>query len=200
MDSCGDHVLKISIFGHSFVKRLTYFVKSDPAYLNMGLPSDQFHVGLYGIGGLKLNDTRLNQFDQKMSQSDVLIVELGSNCLCDPTLGVFTFVSKLLTYVTDLQTKLNVKVVAISQILPRAEAAQPFPGYNNKVIIVNEYIDYQLRVGSYPEIYLWRHRAGLWKSASNCMHKDGVHLSFEEGYTKYYHSIRDAILRMKNKL
>ena len=92
------------------------------------------------------------------------------------------------------------KVVTISQILPRPDAAQPFPSYNNEVIIVNEYTDYQLRVGSYHEIYLLRHRTGLWKSASNCMHKDGVHLSFEEGYTKYYHSIRDAILRMKNKL
>ena len=107
------------------------------------------------------------------------------------------------TYRPNLMCKLwqlDVQVMAISQILSRAEAAHPFPGYNNKVIIVNEYIDYQWRVGSYSEIYVWRHRAGLWKSASNCIHEDGVHLNYREGYAKYFYSIRNANLRMKNKL
>ena len=72
------------------------------------------------------------------------MVELGSNCLCDPELGVFLFVSKLLEYAIILKTELNIKIVAISQLLHCADDAQPFPGYNNKIIIANEYIDNQL--------------------------------------------------------
>ena len=67
-----------------------------------------------------------------------MIVELSSNCLCDPHLGVFTFVSKLLEYATFLQTQLNVRIVAFSQILHRAESAQPFDGYNNKKVQVGK--------------------------------------------------------------
>ena len=208
-----NEVVKVSVFGHSFVRRLHCFVRHqrDEVFMNMELSPDEFEVGLYGIGGLKLTrydfaqerykpDDRLHSFDNDIANSDIVIVELGSNCLCDPHLGVFTFVSKLMEYATFLQTQLNVRIVAFSQILPRAESAQPFEGYNNKVVIVNEYIDYQLRVGGYTDIFLWRHRAGLWNYAPGVMHADGVHLTYEEGYCKYYRSIRDAILRMRNKL
>ena len=72
------------------------------------------------------------------------MVELGSNCLFDPELGVFLFVSKLLEYAIILKTELNIKIVAISQLLHCADDAKPFPGYNNKIIIAYEYIDNQL--------------------------------------------------------
>ena len=218
MDNFG--VMKVSVIGHSFVRRLDHYVKclheyqNDPAFLNLELPYDQYNVGLYGIGGLKCvkkvrgtaaqgkfkPDPRLHSFDQEIRNSDIVVVELGSNCLCDPELGVFLFVSKLLDFASFLKSELNVKLVALSQLLPRAEDAQPFPGYNNKIVIVNEYIDYQLRVGGYTDIYFWRHRAGLWNYAPGVMHADGVHFTYEQGYIKYYRSIRDAIVRMRNKL
>ena len=153
-----NEVVKVSVLGHSFVRRLHCFVRHQRlVFMNM-----EFEVGLYGIGSLKLTrydfaqerykpDDRLHSFDNDIANSDIVIVELGSNCLCDPHLGVFTFVSKLMEYATSLQTQL--RIVAFSQILPRAESAQPFEGYNNKVVIVNDYIDYQLRVGGYTDIF-----------------------------------------------
>ena len=142
----------------------------------------------------------MTSFDNGITNSDIVIVELSSNCLCDPHLGVFTFVSKLLEYATFLQTQLNVRIVAFSQILHRAESAQPFDGYNNKAVIVNEYIDYQLRVGGYSDIFLWIHMAGLWNYAPWIMHANGIHFTYDAGYYKHYRSIRDAILRMWSKL
>lgn len=138
MATCG--AIKVSVFGHSFVKRLNYFINDNPAYSNLGFPRSEFSVGVYGIGGLNLfTDNRLHRYDEKIRNSDILILDLGSNCLCDPTIGVFTFVNRLLNYIETLQTDFGVKVVALTQILHREK--EPYHGYNNKVVIVNEYID-----------------------------------------------------------
>lgn len=145
MDHFGDEIMKVSVIRHSFVRRLQCFVKfqMDFAYLNLQLPVDQVNVGLYGIGGLKLikkdngaqggfkPDDRIHSFDEEIRNSDIVVVELGSNCLCDPRLGVIMFVSNLLDYAKFLQRDLNVKIVAISQLLRQTEDAEPYPGYNN---------------------------------------------------------------------
>ena len=53
----------ISIYGHSFVRRLSEFVSGDYARHNFGLDPAKYRVNCYGIGGLTLHHPRLHAFD-----------------------------------------------------------------------------------------------------------------------------------------
>ena len=46
-------------------------------------------------------------------------------------------------------------------------------------------------------IYFWKHVTGQWRVDPDIFMADGVHLSWHEGYPRYFRSVRDCLLRMK---
>ena len=66
--------------------------------------------------------------------------------------------------------------------------------YNDHVIRVNVLLQQQITL--IDSVYFWKHRAGLWNPAANIYMPDGIHLSYDLGYTKYFRSLRDCIFRL----
>lgn len=123
--------LRVSVFGHSFVRRLSEYTMLESSRRNLGLDTN-FSVEVHGFGGLKLQDNRLHRVDPRLAKSDILFLELGSNDLCEPMLE--RFVRDLLSYASNLIVGLNIELIAISQIM--IKLTEPFSGYNEKVHIV----------------------------------------------------------------
>lgn len=194
-----DQPLKVSIFGHSFVRRLSQYVQSDVDCSNLGLDPTKFNVHIYGIGGLSLMHSQLHSFDQMMKDSDILFVDVGSNDLCRLDVDVHTFVSTYVSYLSSMKENLNIKTVLVCQLFHRK--VQPYNGYNEKVDLINTLLAEKLQLGGASKLFFWKHQCGLWHySQSNIFSPDGIHLSWNIGYPKYVKSVRDGVLRMKNRL
>lgn len=184
---------RITLFGHSFFKRLQTFVNDKPE--GFSIQSKDISIAIYGFGGLRLtNDPhkRLHKMDVYLSRSDIVILQLGSNDICDPLYEPCTFVRDYLSYVQFLIHGLGIKTVCVCQILPRQTV--PYENYNDHVIRVNVLLQQQITL--IDSVYFWKHRAGLWNPAANIYMPDGIHLSYDLGYTKYFRSLRDCIFRL----
>ena len=148
--------LKVSVYDHFFVCRLSEFVQSDSNHINLGLDFATFQIEFYGQGGLSLNHRLLESFDESLRDSDILFVDLGSNDLCpldyskekkDETSSHIIRRSRRMKNwwkiwsiywsLSLLERKvLSVKVMVLSQILHRF--IKPYEGYNADVNTLNK--------------------------------------------------------------
>ena len=216
--------LKVSVYGHSFVRRLSEFVQSDSDHMNLGLDFATFEIGFYGQGGLSLNHRLLESFDESLRGSDILFVDLGSNDLCPLDYSkekkkvgtsshdnkekkksenenlVEDLADQLVSFIARKKSSLSVKVLVLGQILHRF--IEPYEGYNENVDTLNKLLFQKINTPAYQslKIFFWRHQCGLWGLDNSDYRPDGIHLSWNRGYPKYFRSVRDCILRMKNKL
>lgn len=184
-------VLAVVVFGHSFVHRLESYILADPAVSNLGLSGELYNVQLFGIGGLKLAQSRrLHCKDSELRNRDVAFLEIGSNDLCDQRYQPDVFARDLVAFAEYLKLGLGVGKVIISQILPRRRL--PYTSYNDNVIKANVAVEEMVchREG----IFFWKHR-GMWHCAENIYCRDGIHLSDSTGNRKYLRSVRDSIIR-----
>lgn len=159
----------------------------------MGRILSNTDIFIYGFGGLRLkNDLfrRLHKLDRKLVKSDVVVLDLGSNDLCDEYYSPALFVRDYLSYANFLQTGLGVQKVVICQLLPRL--VTPYEEYNDHIILANRMLEQQV---INMDITFWKHRCGLWNPTVNVYDVDGIHLSMDNGYPKYFRSIRDCIAR-----
>jgi len=160
---------------------------------NMGLDPEQFQVSMGGVGGLSLaNRCRLHSRDTEFNHNDLVILDIGSNDLCDKGVAPEQFALNLMSYAAFLMVSFEVKKVVVLQILRRQK--EPFRGYNERVIEANQALE-ALAHTSDQKIYFWKHR-GMWNCAVNIYCYDGVHLSRLEGYKRYERSLRDCIIRV----
>ena len=207
--------LKVSIYGHSFVSRLSQFVEAHCEHFNLGLDPAQFTVSLYGLGGLSLHHRNLTSFDMAhkydVMHSDIIYIDLGSNDACrlpvppeDQNLQqhietVKELAERLISFILRKKYSLGIRLVVVGQILHRF--IEPYQGYNENVNILNRHLKCIIdQLSNSHNIFFWRHQCGLWGLDQDVYQPDGTHLSWHRGYPKYYCSVRDCILRMKNKL
>ena len=121
---------RVFIFGHSFVHRFQYFLQSDVKYINLGLCQSRFSVKCYGLGELKLNQSRrLHSADNVIAGADLVILAIGSNDVCEQDFSPDRFVANYLFH------ELDVKKVVIVQLLYRDKL--PFASYNDVIINTN---------------------------------------------------------------
>lgn len=190
-----DMAAKVIIFGHSFVKRLKFFIQSQDEYDNLGLSPLSYNVACLGAGGLKLSDRRrMHAKDRSLQNSDLVILELGSNDLCDPNYHPEDFARHLIAHAKYLTTGLGVRTVVICQIIKRR--TEPYVGYNDRVVAANQSLVSLIDTCLDPIVF-WRHR-GVWNSSSDIYAADGIHLSNDVGYKKYLRSMRDCVIRVSN--
>ena len=123
------------ILGHSFVRRMKAFLKN-----NAGSSSFNEHfdlensclVKLRGNGGRTVE--RLMRYDLSATRAikpDILVLEIGSNDLCDPSADPEILGETITAFVDVLRYEIQHKFTVICQVIPRRNP--PFPNYNRRV-------------------------------------------------------------------
>lgn len=184
----------VLVLGHSFVWRLAKFVAESP--LTCVTPSFQLPlsstVQFFGIGGRTV--TKLRKFDLPAVtrvKPTVLILEIGSNDLCDPRCDANDLANTIFKLAQTLSSHYRVDHVIVSQIMPRESPPAVFPPYNTRVRQANEHLYHLLK--KVPFASFWYHPA-LSRSKTRVFLRDGVHLN-QVGNHLLYHSYQKALFR-----
>ena len=180
------------VLGHSFVRRVLEFIDlrqaNDNYRRDLNL-SEVCEVEIFGIGGRTVDE--MIRFDlefTKRNAPNVVVLELGSNDICDSHCDADTVVLSIVAFTELLIKSLSVRSVGVCQILPRMPT--PFDGYNARVQKVNTLLREALQ--NIKSAKFWRHR-GLANPARNVYASDGIHLN-DFGNDALYRSYRGAIL------
>ena len=180
-------VPKVTILGHSFVRRLSCDLEQhfdDPVTNNL----EDVKVHLFGVGGRTV--TRIKPFDLvnvSHFAPDVVISEIGINDLCNkPPEMVGSQIDELVELSLN---HFSVGVVGVCQVIKRAE-----PTFN-KVELLNLYLSV---VVDRPEVFVLQHKI-LDSQSLNFLLEDGVHLN-PCGQYLVYRSYQGAILTAVNIL
>lgn len=191
--------LRVLVLGHSFVWRLAKFTME----ANLPCISHNFHciepseIQFYGIGGRTV--TKLRQFDLSLVTQfnpTIIILEIGSNDLCNPRLNTNDLATNIFRLVQTLHFSYNVSHIIVSQVLPRRSFPRMTPSYNTRVTQLTRLLHHFLRVT--PFATLWFHPKIL-RTQSSVFLRDGVHLNFSGNHV-LYHSYQKAILYCLRRL
>jgi len=146
-------------------------------------------VKTIGIGGRTVDKLIKNDLqDIRDTAPNVVIMDIGSNDLCDEQSDPDTVALAIIALVELLIKDLKLRCLVLCQVLPRKK--QPFMEYNERVWKLNGLL--KEAVKGIHGAKFWIHR-GLCKPSQNIFTRDGVHLN-DEGHQALYRSYRGAIL------
>ena len=180
------------ILGHSFVQRMKVFLKHNAGNSSFNEHFDLKNsclVKLIGNGGRTVE--RLMRYDLRATRAtkpDILVVEIGSNDLCDPSADPEILGETITASVDVLRHEIQHKFTVICQVIPRRNP--PFPKYNQRVKKLNKCLWKMLADSS--AVKFWRHR-GLHNPTRDIYVRDGIHLN-NQGHKALYRSYRGALL------
>ena len=180
------------LVGHSFVQRMVEFIErnQDSGFYSCTFGVDNScDVKTIGIGGRTVD--KLIKFDLQTIRGtapNVIIMDIGSNDLCDKEVDPDTVALSILALVELLLKDLPLRCLVLCQVLPRKN--QPFSGYNERVWHLNGLL--REAVKGIHGAKFWLHR-GLCNPSRNIFAADGIHLN-DDGHQALYRSYRGAIL------
>ena len=122
------------------------------------------------------------------AEPDILVLEVWSNDLCDPSADPEILGETIIAFVDVLRHEIQHKFTAICQVIPRRNP--PFPNYNRRVKKLNKYLQDTLADSGF--VKFWRHR-GLNNPTRDIYVRDGIHLN-KRGHKALYRSYRGALL------
>ena len=183
---------RVLVLGHSFVRRLREFAGQNhsggPYDLNLGL-SNICSIIFHGIGGRTVD--LKNDLDKIRSAApNIVVLELGSNDLCDKDSDPETIALSIVALAELLLTELSLRFIAVCE----ATACQnePFVGYNERTALLNGHRHLRGSLRIIPTVKCWQHR-GLINPTNNAVYApDGIHLN-DIGNKALYRSYRGAI-------
>ena len=181
------------VLGHSFVRRLEDFAAqkhSDGSFdLNLGL-ARVCSVVFHGKGGRTVDKTiKYDLDDIRSAAPHIVILELGSNDLCDKDTDPETLALSIVALTELLLKDLKLRFIIVCEAIARQK--EPFDGYNEKATQMNDHLKELLRGVSVAKC--WQHR-GLIQPTNNAVYdRDGIHLNYM-GNKALYRSYRGAIL------
>ena len=183
---------RVLILGHSFVRRLKEFIRrwaqGNKYSLDFNL-TQRCDVSILGIGGRTVNKiVRHDLPNIRRRAPEIVILELGSNDLCDESCDAETVSLAIVALVELLHKDLNVKFTMVCEVIPRENS--PYAPYNEKVHQLNSYLKKTLI--NAPFAKTWRHR-GLSNLTVNSYMPDGIYLN-EAGNKALYRSYRGAVV------
>ena len=116
------------VLGHSFVRRLKDFAAQNhsngPYDLNLGL-SDVCSIVFLGIGGRTVDKLIRNDLDKIRSAApNIVVLELGSNDLCDKDSDPETIALSIVALAELLITELSLRIIAVCEVTARQN--EPF--------------------------------------------------------------------------
>jgi hypothetical protein len=177
---------KVLLLGHSFVWRFGSFCASNNCPPNLGLHQIEFSWA--GKGGRTVPTLLAHDFHMVASRKpSIVIIEIGSNDLCNPFLSPATVGSAIDDMCGLLLSSFDVEHVIVSQILPRVKL--PFQDYNNRVHALNQYL--RVVLGEHECVTFWRHH-GFTYPAVPVFLDDGIHPN-DHGMLKLWRSYRGAV-------
>ena len=150
-------IAQVSIFGHSFVRRLHDDLNrgfDSRAKQNFNLAGSGVCVSLQGTGGRTVE--KVKKYDISVISSfkpDIIILEIGTNDLCSlPPEVVGSQIEELARFFRD---ELRVQVVAVCQVIDRNLPCSETPdsSFNAKAAILRQYLSVVLE--NEPRIFLW---------------------------------------------
>lgn len=129
---------RVLVLGHSFVWRLENFIRRstrpcvEPDFALPQPTSIHFH----GIGGHTVHF--LQRYDLavvRTFQPTILILEIGSNDLCNPNLLVNDLAFDLLRLIYTFHFQYGVVHIIVGQILPQMQTPRRCPDFNSRAQI-----------------------------------------------------------------
>ena len=190
-------VRKILLLGHSFISHFKRFLKTNLNTFSYSINLNPREVMVQyascpGATVEKLERTCMS--DVEDFEPDVVVLQIGTNDLADPTCTPEKLVKKITGLVRTLLTTYKVKYVAVLQILHRFPSSRPtrhkvdVPTFNKKVDDANDLLTKSL--SGVPGCRFWRHK-GFWGAHQRAtIANDGVHISQSFGQRRYFYSIR----------
>ena len=179
----------ILVFGHSFVSRLKKYL-SNHVLSNFDLDHSQISVITHGISGLKIPSFKqeIYHFVENI-HPDFLIVEIGTNDLCDSNTDPIIMAGDLVDFLSHLSENNHIQHVVVCEPVFRDLSKSPQtvhqnPDFNAFVRKFNRKL-VKLLI-SIPYMTTWRHNPMP-------LSHDGVHVS-PEYLCRYYRSIRGAVI------
>lgn len=194
-------ILRVSLIGHSFIRRLGYYMNNSSELSNLKLNDEQYSVTVNGRGGLKLRDSRLFR---DLLNFEVLphicFMQIGENdiLLSSPN----NIARDILSLASYIHLGVGVQIVLIGQLFRRRPWASS-NDFNDRVIHINKLLMNECK--KLDNIHFWHHR-GFWKSL-DFLSKDGVHLRTHSEHHvvtsspmhRFWRSIRSAVLHYRHK-
>ena len=184
----------VAVVGHSFVSRLATF---SLVHRSMNLDLDQrYQVTFISRGGLKVQQLYSLTQDIVSASRDVIYLEIGTNDLANST--SVDVGDEVLAFASYLTVMAEVRSVVISQMFYRDSTISMYPvddDFNDRVFLYNKYMFEATK--SLDNIHFWTHK-GVWADWQQYL-LDGVHFN-DEGNTKYFNSVRGAVIAATNKL
>ena len=182
------------ILGHSFTKRLSrWCIENDK--VNMALDKSRFQVYWHGISGASIcNPGHSKSLWAESSviaelEADIVFLDIGSNDLCCPQTTPEQLSAQILTFAAHLHQR-GCSIVIVGEILPRTGAVH----FNSKVDLTNELLASQCNPANGS--YFWRHSRNNYNKRflSDYISSDGIHVDPDRGMSRYFSSVRGAVI------
>ena len=193
---------RILIGGHSFVANLKSYIRrnlSADVNYTLGLHPRDVMIQYSDRRGGSLDTFRRQQLESvKDFEPHIVVLQLGSNDLCNSQRSVSDFINEYHSIINDLINSYNVQRVVVLQILHRLEPSRPVRYYvdpewfNPRVDDANTTLRQLLK--DHDKAILWNHK-GFWEYdyLTSALNDDGVHIS-DAAQWKYIRNIRSAIV------
>ena len=88
-------------------------------------------------GGGTISNTQHKMHTISSGGLDILVLQLGSNDLCNPKRTINITAKRLISLVDFLIFEYNIKKVVICQVLRRENTLEKVPDFNNLVVQLN---------------------------------------------------------------
>lgn len=189
----------IMVLGHSFVWRLETFLKETSLPC---LPSHLSHstnttLRFNGIGGLTVPQLRRIAISKiKRFQPHLLIIEIGTNYLCNPHVTPDQLAQDIFNFVQTCYYHHKVPFTIVNQVLKRNHLPPALPSYNKRVLRLNTLLHNKFRTIEFA--LFWYHRS-LTRAKTPILALDGIHLT-QIGNYLLAHSYQNAISRFMTTL
>jgi len=185
------------VIGHSFIKHL---VRSE--YSSFNLAQTFRYIKTIYRGGAVLK--HLEDYTNTLAKYDVVIIVIGSNDLCDPSVSPKSFAAELLCFAQSILSTADdlgytLPAISVVPVLHRSVDWHPRKGqrsvinYNESVDIANHYLK------QYSANLFRIHLYTSPRTIDERYLHDGVHLN-NQGQRLFYRYIRGALIFCSNIL
>ena len=133
------------------------------------------NIHFVGIGGRTVSKILAYALQYvRALQPDIIILEIGSNDLCEVRIHPETVGSNVESLVSILHKVCQAAFIVACQTIHRATLPSQCPEYNSFLDILNTYLEVVLKPLSFAEF--WHHK-GLCQPNVPILKRDGVHLN-----------------------
>ena len=187
------------VIGHSFVRHLRTYLR-ERKDLNLNL--SQYNLIIYhGVsGGLLSHMWQEFQMVKEISPH-CLVIDVGSNDLCDPEVCPFEFAAALFNFGQYVLLHTMIPHVFIMKLLFRGihwdprDGQRSFLEFNRAVFLANGHLDNLCYMHRYDSQHVQFFKStGLWLDIDKHLCSDGVHLN-PMGMAKQARNYRGAFMR-----